>query len=330
MPTPAQLLKEINAGKFKPAYYFYGAEDYRIIEAAKYVARQFLPDRQIATNYRKLNGRKMSAPDVIAELANLPMLGERQVFNIAEFQSYKPTEVERILKMLQPPDPNRVVVFTSPSARMPKKKSKFLNTISAAAEAVEFPKLTPGEVRAQVQTRLGKVNLQIEPKALILLVEMLAGNLGAVVGEVDKLANFRQPGETVTYDDVAGIVAGYEVFSIFELADLVAQGSASEVLHMLERLMLEGNSPVSLCTFITQHFLRLYLIRNGKPLPGNFAWLERRLRPQAARYEPARLEQIIKDLAETDAELRGGNLPPKLALEILVVGLVSGRRNGHG
>jgi len=330
MPTPAQLLKEINAGKFKPAYYFYGAEDYRIIEAAKYVARQFLPDRQIATNYRKLNGRKTSARDLINELANLPMLGERQVFNIAEFQSYKPTEVERILKMLNPPDPNRVIVFTSPSARMPKKKSKFLNTVSAAVEAVEFPRLTPGEVRAQVQGRLTKVNLQIEPKALTLLVEMLAGNLGAVVGEVDKLANYRQPGETITTDDVAGIVAGYEVFNIFELADLVAEGSASKVLHMLERLMLEGNSPVSLCTFIIQHFLRLYLIRNGKPLPGNFAWLERRLRPQASRYEPDRLEQILLELAETDAQLRGGDLPPKLALEILVISLVTSRQKAYG
>ncbi len=330
MPTPAQLLKDINAGKFKPAYYFYGAEDYRIIEAAKYVARQFLPDRQIATNYRKLNGRKTSARDLINELANLPMLGERQVFNIAEFQSYKPTEVERILKMLNPPDPNRVIVFTSPSARTPKKKSKFINTVSAAVVAVEFPRLTPGEVRAQVQTRLAKVNLQIEPKALTLLVEMLAGNLGAVVGEVDKLANFRQPGETITVDDVAGIVAGYEVFNIFELADLVAEGSASRVLHMLERLMLEGNSPVTLCTFIIQHFLRLYLIRNGKPLPGNFAWLERRLRPQASRYEPERLQQILLDLAETDAQLRGGDLPPKLALEILVISLVTSRQKAYG
>jgi len=330
MPTPTQLLKEINAGKFKPAYYFYGAEDYRIIEATKYIARQFLPDRQIATNYRKLNGRKSSAREVIAELANFPMLGERQVFNISEFQSFKPTEVERILKMLNPPDHNRVIIFTSPSARTPKKKSKFLNTVTAVTEAVEFPKLTTGEVRSQVQTRLGKVNLQIEPKALTLLVDMLAGNLGAVVGEVDKLANFRQPGETITGDDVAAIVAGYEVFNIFELADLVAEGSASKVLHMLERLLLEGNSPVTLCTFIIQHFLRLYLIRNGKPLPGNFSWLERRLKPQAARYEPARLEQILKDLAETDAQLRGGNLPPKLALEILVIGLVNSRQNTYG
>ena len=65
-----------------PAYYFFGTEDYRIVEAEKYVARQFLPDRQLVTNYRKIDGKKTSCSDLLAELSSLPMLGERQVFGV--------------------------------------------------------------------------------------------------------------------------------------------------------------------------------------------------------------------------------------------------------
>lgn len=330
MLTPQQLLREINDGKFRPAYYFYGAEDYRIIEATKYLARQFLPDRQLTTNYRKLNGRKASAGDVIAELSNLPMLGERQVFSISDFQSFQPGQVEAILKLLTPPDPNRVVIFSSPSARTPKKKSKFFNTVSATVEAVEFAKLSGREVQNQIQTRIKKAGLQIEPEALRLLAELVGGNLGAVVGEIDKLINFKSAGEMVTPDDVTSVVAGYEVINIFQLADEVVTGSPGRVLKMLEQLIAEGSSPVTICTLLTNHFLRLYLVRNDKPLPRNFAWLASRLRPQANRYENTRLEQILRELARTEADLRGGNIPPRIELEMLVMSLVSDQKIRHG
>ena len=87
MVTPFQLLKDISAGKFKPAYYFYGSEDYRITEAEKYLARQFLPGAQMSVNYRKFDGRKTKAGDLITHLSNLPMLGEKQVFVVSDFQS---------------------------------------------------------------------------------------------------------------------------------------------------------------------------------------------------------------------------------------------------
>lgn len=334
MPSPTELLKDINAGTFKPAYYFYGPEDYRIIEATKYIARQFLPDRQLQTNYRKLSGRKTSSKDIIAELSNLPMLGERQVFSITDFQSFKPTEVERILGMLKPPDPNRLIIFSSPSPRTPKKKSKFLKTVAAAGVVmVEFPRLSVREVEGQVKARLQKAGLQIEPDALKMLVELVAGNLGAVVAEIDKLTNYKGKGEegaTIAVEDVTSVVAGYEVINVFQLADLIVTGEPHKVLRSLEQLIAEGNSPVTICTLLSTHFLRLYLIRNRKPLPGNMSWLEQKLRPQANRFDSARLEQIIIDLAETEAQLRGGDLPQRLALEILVVGLMSGRNSVYG
>jgi DNA polymerase-3 subunit delta len=330
MLTPAQLLKEINAGTFRSAYYFFGAEDSRIIEATKYLARQFLGEAGLGINYVKINGRKTSASDLIAELSSLPMLGERQVFSISEFQSYKPKEVQRILAMLEPPDPNRVVIFSSPSPRTPKKKSAFLNTVQKATAAVEFDKLSASEVAGQVQGKLQKAGVEIERDALKVLIDLLAGNLGAVVAEVDKLVNYKGRGETITVDDVRTVAAGYEVIDIFALADEIVEREPARVLKMLEKLIDEGNSPVTICTLLSSHFLRLYLIRGGQGLTGRFAWLERKLRPQANRFDLARLEQILVDLADTEFRLRGGDIPPRTQLEMLVVGLVADSKIAHG
>jgi len=321
MASPSQLHKAVSAGKFKPAYYFYGAEDYRIIEAEKFVVHQFLPDRQVATNFRKIDGRKTSCADLIAELSTVPMLGERQVFAVRDFQSYSPTEVERILRLLTPPDPSRIVIFSSPSARTPKRESRFLKVVSRVAEPVEFKKLSRSEVARKVTRGLKAAGIQIEPKALQLLTELIAGSRGAIEAEISKLVNYKQAGETVTLDDVRQIAAGYEVFEIFDVADSIVAGDTRKVLRMIESLLAGGKSPATIVALLQQHFISVYLVKNGKKPLGRRGFLIPKLREQARKYDNHQLEQIIIDIAATDAELRRQRLKPGMALEMLALTL---------
>jgi DNA polymerase III delta subunit len=86
--TPDDLQKLVRAGKYKPVYYFFGEDDYRIIEAEKYLVGQFIPEAQRITNYRRFDGKKMRCDDLLSELAVYPMLGERQVFAVKNIQSF--------------------------------------------------------------------------------------------------------------------------------------------------------------------------------------------------------------------------------------------------
>ena len=320
--TPQQLLADVTSGKFKPVYYFFGSEDYRIIEAEKFLAAQFLPNLQLTTNYRRLNGKKTSATDIIAELSVYPMLGERQVFSISDFQSFKPKEIERILKVLQPPDPNRVVILTSPSDKAPRKKSAFYGTMSGAAELVEFKKLTPGESAGMIARRLDKHGIKIDKEALGLLVDLIAGNRGALEVETEKLINYRQADEAVTTEDIRKLAAGYEVYSIFELADKIVAGNTRQVLAQVEQVLAEGTSPTGILYHLGTHFLSLYLVKNGKPLDPRRRFLTSRFREQAGKYSNQQLEKMIIQIAETDAELRRTPLKPETLLESLILQLM--------
>lgn len=320
--TPLQLLADVTSGKFKPVYYFFGSEDFRIIEAEKYLAAQFLPNLQLTTNYRRLNGKKTSATDIIAELSVYPMLGERQVFSISDFQSFKPKEIERILKILQPPDPNRVVILTSPADKAPKKKSAFYSTMSGAAALVEFKKLTPDESKLNINRRLHKHDIKIEETALNLLVELIAGNRGALDVETEKLINYRQPGETVTKDDIRKLATGYEVYSIFELADKIVAGNARQVLAQVKQVLAEGTSPTGVLYHLGSHFVSLYLVKNGKPLDNRRRWLTPHFRAQAGKYNNQQLERMIIQIGDTDAELRRTPLKPETLLESLIMQLM--------
>ncbi|MCK4301628.1 MAG: DNA polymerase III subunit delta [candidate division Zixibacteria bacterium] len=328
MATPGKLLTEIKAGRFKPAYYFFGVEDYRITEAEKFLARQFLPDLQLQTNYRRIGGKKTSAADLIAELATLPLLGERRVVAVSDFQSYKPNELKQILKMLSPPDPGRLVIFTSPSSKTPRKDSKFMALMVKATVTVEFKKLRGAETAAQISAKFKAEGLTIEADARALLTELVSGNRGGLDTEVAKLINYKTEGGSVTVEDVRAVSAGYEAYDIFELADGIIEGRPRTVLKMIKTLLAGGHSPVFIATLLQQHFTCLYLVKHGKKPLGNRAFLIPKFRRQAAGYDSHRLEQIIIEIARTDSEFRRGRLKPETALDMLAMNLAHEKQSG--
>jgi DNA polymerase III delta subunit len=327
MATPRQLFKDISDGKFKSAYFFYGTEDYRISEAIKYVTHQFLPDKQQAVNYRKLDGKKTKTVDLINELSTLPMLGEKQVFVITDFQSYKPTEVSKILSLISPSDPTRIVIFSLPSTKQPNKKTAFYKSVSEFAEPVEFKKLTAQESQSQISHKLKKASLTISNDALTLLVEMIAGNRGALEGELNKLINYKNSDEEISSDDIINVCNGYEMFKVFDLADYIIDGNTSHVLKMIRSLLAEGTTPATLTTLLQQHFCSLYLVKNNKKPIGNRSFLIYKFKPQAAKYSNVQLEDIIVDIAQTDADLRQFGMSPEMRLESLAVSLTGSNIN---
>lgn len=325
--TPQQLFSEISEGNFKPLYYFYGSEDYRISEAQRFVARQFLPEKQVAVNYLKVDGKKTKCTDLLAQLSVYPMLGERQVYVVSDFQRYKPTEIDRVLKILQPVDPNRVVIFNSPGSKTPKKTSAFFKKISRAAESVEFGRLTRGDTAALIKRKLTKAELRPEDEAVNILVELIAGNRGALEVEVDKLINYKESGQAVTAQDVRAVTSGYQVFSIFELADEIVDRNRARVLQHIRSLLAEGNSPTGALYFLGQHFISLYLVKNGKALEPYRRWLTSKFREQADNFDNRQLEHAILEVARVDAALRRGRQKPQTVLEQLALNLMSLAQN---
>lgn len=323
LSSPRKLSADISKGEFKGLYYFFGVEDYRISEAVKYVAQQFLPDRQLMTNFCRLDGRRTKCADLSAELSVFPMLGERQVFAVSDFQNYKPTEVDRIIGLLDPPDPNRIVILTSPSDKAPNKKSAFFKRVSATAETVEFSRLDSQSALSTITGKLVKAGLKIDSDALELMTGLLAGNRGALEQEVAKLVDYKTPGETITSDDIQKIAAGYEAFEVYQLGEAIVAGNKVRVLAMLKRLLAEGSTPTGLLYFIAQHFISLYLVKSGRPLESNRRWLEARLKSQAASFSLEQLGRLIQLIARIDSELRRKRTPPGLVLDQLVLQMMA-------
>mgnify|MGYP001565305226 CR=1 FL=1 len=325
MASPRQFFEDITKGRFKQVYYFYGSEDYRRSEAEKFVADHFLPDLQRSINYLKIDSKKTSAAELAAALSNLPMLGERQVYVVGNFESYKPKDQEQLLKYIKPKDPNRVIILSTPSAKTPKKTSQFFKTISEIAETVEFGKMKPEDVHSTIVARLAKNKLAIDADALELLIGLVDGDRGGLESELNKLIDFKSEGGSITIDDIQKVCAGYQVFSIFELGDVIVAGNAPKVFKMVQSLLGAGTNVGYLISQLQAHFISLFLVKNGKAPVGNrnFPFLVSKFREQARAFSNQQLEGIIITLDEAMVESRHQRFTEELVLETLIFKLLN-------
>jgi DNA polymerase III subunit delta len=330
--TPSELNQELESGKFRSVYYFYGTEDYRMKEAEKAIVRIFLPKSQKAINHTVITAQKGRLPDILTELSVIPMLGERQVFTIDEIQSLSQNEIEKILSILSPPDPSRMVIFVTPASRALNKKTKLLEFLLKKTAAIEFNRIPGDQARRRITAIFKEHQITIEPEAEKILIMLGGGDMGGLTEEVNKLVNYVGQGGTITKEDVALVCSDYQAYQIYELADRVAQGDFDRSLAVISYLTGQGERASTITFWLGEHFIDLYLVKNKKPLPvwkRNVLW---KYNQQADLFDNKQLEKIIELISEADFELRNNIKPETLIVEKLVINICNLRnqKTAHG
>lgn len=316
--TPTELVRELEKSKFQPVYYFYGSEDYRIKEAEKAIASRFLPKSLLKTNHTIMSAVKQKLGEILSELSVFPMLGENQLFSITDIQTLKPKDIEKILALMKPPDPNRVIIMSTPSAKAPRKNSKVLTLLNKKAAAIEFGKITGDMSARKIRAMLNEKNIEIDNDALQILVTLTGGNMGGLIREVEKLINYVGETGSVSKDDVLAVCTDYQMFKIYELADQVATCNLDRALEIVNSLIRKGETPAGITFWLSEHFIDLYLVKNNKPLPGykkNMSW---KFNNQVNLFDNEQLESIIKQIAETDVALRSNLKSNQIIIEKLI------------
>lgn len=324
--SPSELTKEIKSGKFRPIYYFYGSEDYRIKEAEKALVARFLPKAQQTTNHTTVSAAKSKLEDILTELSIIPMLGERQLFTITDIQSLSQSNIEKILSLLTPADPNRLVIFSTPSAKLPRKNSKILKFLISEATPVEFPRLKEGSARNRIVKQLDKADVKIDRDALDMLTRLSGGDLAGILQEVDKLIDFVGTDGTITKKEVSELTVDYQVFKVFELAGFAALGDFDKSLSIINFLLNRGEKISGILFWLSDHFIGLYLTQNKKRYAQNKSDISWKFKGQLGLYENSRLEMIIHLIAEADREIRLNTGQDRLILERLIFQICSEKK----
>ncbi|HSG99745.1 MAG TPA: hypothetical protein VLB27_06830, partial [candidate division Zixibacteria bacterium] len=149
-----QLARDIRAGKFAPLYYFYGDDDYRMREATNFLAQNYLTDSAGFSGLSRLDLGDQKFDDIRIELAEPPFFGERKLVVVVDPQRLSPKQQDDLVRSLQPPLPDRVVVFVTRAARKPKKTAAFFKKMEIHAAVAHFGWLSEREALSRATQEL--------------------------------------------------------------------------------------------------------------------------------------------------------------------------------
>jgi len=312
-----QLITEINTGRFRPVYFFHGEEDYRKAEAVKYIVGHYLPEAQRILNFTRMTVDKTDFQAICAELAALPMLGERRLIFVDEVQRLKPTQQQKLFALLASPPPETVVILNSPAEHTPKKTSAFFRDVSRIAEPVEFGRLGKESAALKITKTLEAARMTCDPEAVQLLAELTDGDFGGLVGEIEKLSLSAEGGAHIGVAEVKALASSYEQFTMFELTDAVVARDREKAVRIFNDLTNQGERPDSFLWPLSNHFMNLLKANAGKRINGAPFYV-RKLEQQARQLGAGRLERVVSRLAQTGREIRRSKMKAAVLVENLI------------
>src|SRR5437667_234387 len=233
------LLRGLKQGGTPAAvYYLHGDEDVLKDEAVR-----ALVDRMLDPGARDFNFDQRSAADLDPEafhsLVNTPpLLAAARVVVLRGIEDVRKTSKVRqeLLRYLESPSPTTLLILVQGAGQPP--DAELARSASAVAVAVE--PLPHARVLKWVAHRAGQLKLAFEPDAVELLVQSVGRDLGALGGELEKLAALtagRPAGGLATRADVAALVGTRPGETLQDLIDAALERRTPVAARLVEPVL---------------------------------------------------------------------------------------------
>lgn len=324
LTSPDKLHRALESGRRGGIFFLFGDEEFLKDEAAAAIVAAHLDPATRDFNYDQLRGTDVE-PETLASIANTPpMMAEYRVVHVRDAQALGTNARARAaieaLLARKPADLVLLLVATLPD----RSKAQFWEKLKREAVAVDFPQLSGADLPGWLMQRAEQRGLKMETAAARALAAT-GSDIGVLVQELGKLADFVGEGRSIGTDDIAEIVGAVPRQNRWDWFDLVADARFREARAGVPILLDNGETAVGLVIGLGTQFLRLGIAAAGgesalgAALPPHQRWLAGRVAKQARRWNAAAVEDAIDDLLRADRLLKSSSLNERQILEELLL-----------
>ena len=179
--------------------------------------------------------------------------------------------------------------------------------------------------------RARALGLELDPQALVRLVDALGHNLRLLAQELEKLRTYVGPEGVITPEAVEALVPYTREASVFDLIDAIRRRDAPRAVRLLQSALAAGQHPLQVLALLARQY-RIYIGLKDLDAQGLApaemaqrlgipAWTVRRDLQVARRMRWEDLERTMERLLGTDVRVKRGDVDPVLALQVLVIAL---------
>jgi DNA polymerase-3 subunit delta len=271
----------------------------------------------------------VAASEIVAMAQTLPALAPRRFIVVRDAERL--TAADALTTYCADPSPFTCLVFVMTK---PDRRKGWVQALADRAATVSCEPLKPVALKTWLQREAASRDLALTEEGIAYLLARSEGSLRALAQDLEKVAlNQRDSPTPPGLDDLAALSPGDVTVSVFDWAHAVAMGRTADAAAYAQQLLRE-EAPLLLLSILTGQWRKMLryraLLADG--VTASKATHSLGLPPAAASRvsegaQRRALSELIAGLTwclETDSAIKGGALPPALAIERLVWTLCEG------
>ncbi|MBP8975251.1 MAG: DNA polymerase III subunit delta [Bacteroidetes bacterium] len=332
LPSTNEVLEDIRAKRVKPLYLFYGEEEFLIQECVNALIEALVPKEMQAFNVDVVDGDKIGAKDVVALAASYPMMNDRRLVVVNNFEGLTSSEKEREILSLYLNKPSETTCFVMVMDKKPDFRTKPFAELKRQNFVYEFLPLYDNQIPAWIESRCRLAGVKIEPDAIHILHSVVGNSLRAIQNELEKLTTYVGKQRTITSDDVSRVVGFIKGNTVFDLQNALGEGDGTNAMMILKRMLESGESPPGIIVMLTRYFFQLIKAKELRSHNVSEAEVAKALNVhqffingylQAAnRFSFSELEACVDKLRAADLQLKTSGGETNHIMEMLMYSLL--------
>jgi DNA polymerase-3 subunit delta len=245
--------------KISRYYLFYGPDEYSKSKKIKALANSVIERGIEEFDYNIFEGRGLDAPTLINVALSPPFGSPLRVVILRDLEKVSPKGLKLIERFIRSiPD---FTTFVMTSKKVDKRKPIFKTLFANKKFCINFAEPTPASAAKHILETANELGYKITPETAGYLVETIGCDIGHLEQELDKLALFAGPGETIKKDDIAVASGAGVIGTVYDLPQKIADGDIAGALGLLHNLMLTKQSEGTILFRLKDYFLNLNMVK---------------------------------------------------------------------
>ena len=327
-----KLKKDLSAGRPGQLYIFHGEETYLRDHYLGRLRESILTGGLGEFNRHNIGAKEMS-PHALEEAVDcLPMMAERTLVEVADFDLFKAGEKEEYIRILSNlPDYCCLVFVYDVLEYKPDARTKLAQAVKAHGTAVNFPRQGQRELTDWVRRHFKALGKDIDPRLCWELIELCGDLMHNLQQEISKIAAYAKE-DHITRADIEAVAAPQLSAVVFRIADAIGEKNFDRAAATLGELYQMQKTPYEILSALGKQMRQLYSARlalAGGKGSGYVAqlWGMRypadRLMSSARRFSLPWCRRAVVRCAQTDLAMKSTGQDAKELLTTLLLELAN-------
>jgi len=330
-PNYDDFLEATKGRTYAPLYLFIGGEDYFSEVCVDRIIQDLLTADTKAFNLDVVYGSKADAGEVLAHAASFPMMSNRRVVVIKEFDKLLSSDSvkELVSAYVARPLESTCLVMVAEKSDF---RMKPFSDLKKTGAVFSFNPLYDNQVPSWIAARCKAMGKEIDLEACRLMQAYIGNSLRAIQNELDKIFTYLGERTRVTPEDIADVVGVSRGFTVFDLQQSIGKKNIGDALRIVKRMVETGESPQLSIVMLTRYFHIVWKVQDMLKYGVSESEICTAIKispyyfkdyaEAARRFSSSHIEHSFYSLLEADVQLKSTSPDPYHLMEMLVYTLI--------